>query len=511
MPEIGSVIGGMRIDAVAGRGGMGVVYRAHELALDRTVALKIVNPELAGDPEFRERFRREARLAASLDHAHVVPVFHAGEADGHLYIAMRFVEGTDLARMIDERGSIDPRDAAEVVAQIASALDAAHARGLVHRDVKPANSLVTGRPGRWHAYLTDFGITKDIRDSRLTREGVAVGTLAYISPEQLEGISIDGRADVYSLGCVLFHALTGQPPFVRNSVAALMYAHIHTPPPLLGGSLDPIIARALAKRAADRYPTAGEFAHAVLHAVSGAAGGGAALIEPEARASAASPPPGAAAAPPTLITPPTLVDAERPHRRGPRWALVGVGAALVALVGVTVMQLGPADEAARGGTADASAPELTNPAGRVTGAPIDVGPGPRDLTDGEGFIWTANTGGGSISRIDPRTGASTEIVVDGQPNRIIVGRGTAFVWNYSRSLTPVDVKTGLVGALIDTVYDITDLAAGMDSIWFAGADTGVVGRVDMTTGTPAGDLIVLGGRPSSIAVGAGKVSGSTAP
>jgi streptogramin lyase len=505
MPEIGSVIGGMRIDSVAGRGGMGVVYRAHQLALDRTVALKIVNPELADDDAFRERFRREARLAASLDHAHVVPVFHAGEADGHLYIAMRFVEGTDLAKMIGEHGSIPPRDAAEIVAQIASALDAAHARGLVHRDVKPANFLVTRQPGRWHAYLTDFGITKDVRDSGLTQQGVAVGTLAYMSPEQLEGISIDGRADVYSLGCVLFHALTGQPPFVRDSVAALMYAHIHTPPPLLGGSLDPVIARALAKRPANRYATAGEFARDVLAAVTGGPDRAGPLIDSGARDPATSTPPSESAAPPTLITPPTLVGARPPGRRIRRWALVGAGAALVALVGVAVVQLVPTGEAAQGGPADASATSLGNPAGRITGSPIDVGAGPLDLVGGEGFIWTANTAGGSISRIDPGSAVSTEIVVDGQPNRILVGHGTAFAWNYSRSLTPVDVATGRVGSLIDTVHDITDLAAGRDSIWFAGADAGVVGRVDMISGTLADDVIDIGGRPSSISVGGGKV------
>ncbi len=274
-PDIGAVIGGLRIDAVAGRGGMGVVYKAHQLALDRTVAMKIVNAELADDPEFRERFRREARIAASLDHPHVVPIYHAGEDDGNVYLTMRFVEGTDLASMIAGRGRVEPRDAVEMVAQIADALDAAHARGLVHRDVKPANILITRPGGRWHTYLTDFGISKDGRDAGMTKSGFVVGSLSYISPEQLQGEDVDGRADQYSLACALFQALTGEVPFPRDTTAARMFAHLSAPAPALGeinpalrGPLEPVLAKALAKRPADRFPTAGEFGRAALAAVS---------------------------------------------------------------------------------------------------------------------------------------------------------------------------------------------------------------------------------------------------
>ena len=329
-PDIGAVIGGLRIDAVAGRGGMGVVYRAHQLALDRTVAMKIVNRELAGDPEFRERFRREARIAASLDHPHVVPVYHAGEDDGNVYLTMRFVEGTDLASMIAGRGRVEPRDAVEVVAQIADALDAAHARGLVHRDVKPANILVTRPGGRWHAYLTDFGISKDLRDAGITGSGLVVGSLSYISPEQLQGAHVDGRADQYSLACALFQALTGEVPFPRETTAAQMFAHMSAPAPALGeispalrGPLEPVLAKALAKNPADRYPTAGEFSRAALAAVSQMDAQRAAQVPvPAAEHGRPGPlPPGAGP------RPGPVVPAPRPtQRRGPLAAPVATGA-----------------------------------------------------------------------------------------------------------------------------------------------------------------------------------------
>ena len=227
--ESGDEFAGCRIEAVAGRGGMGVVYRATELSLGRPVALKLLTPERAGDREFRERFQRESRMAASIDHPNVIPVYAAGEHEGSLYLVMRYVGGTDLHALLRDRGPLEPTQAAELVAQLASALDAAHAAGLVHRDVKPANVLLAGE----HAYLSDFGLTRLAgSDTSLTGSGQWIGTVEYCSPEQLRGGRTDARADVYSLGCVLFAALTGGPPFAQGTVPATMLAHLNDPPPL---------------------------------------------------------------------------------------------------------------------------------------------------------------------------------------------------------------------------------------------------------------------------------------
>jgi Protein kinase domain/Domain of unknown function (DUF4440) len=269
--EPGDEFAGCRIEAVAGRGGMGVVYRATELSLGRPVALKLLAPDRAGDREFRERFQRESRMAAAIDHPNVIPVYAAGEHDGSLYLVMRYVGGTDLHALLREQGALDPERAAELVAQVASALDAAHAAGLVHRDVKPANVLLAGD----HAYLSDFGLTRLAgSDTSLTGSGQWIGTVEYCSPEQLRGEHTDARADVYSLGCVLFAALTGRPPFNQGTVPATMLAHLHDPPPRpseLGAprEFDRVIARALAKRPADRYPSAGDLGRATLGAARG--------------------------------------------------------------------------------------------------------------------------------------------------------------------------------------------------------------------------------------------------
>src|SRR5215218_3471464 len=233
----GAELAGYRIEAVAGRGGMGVVYRAWHLGLERPVALKVFSPGLASQDEFRARFRRESRLAAALDHPHVLPIYEAGESDGVLFIAMRWVDGIDLGRVLE--------------------LDSAHARGLVHRDVKPANVLGADSD---HAYLADFGLAKRDDTAGLTETGRWLGTADYAAPEQIEGGEVGSAADVYALGCVLFAALTGRPPFPRETAVAVAYAQIHDPAPAAGVSpaMDAAAARALAKRPADRFASAGE-------------------------------------------------------------------------------------------------------------------------------------------------------------------------------------------------------------------------------------------------------------
>jgi serine/threonine-protein kinase len=267
----GDEFAGCRIEAVAGRGGMGVVYRATELSLGRPVALKLLTPERAGDQAFRDRFQRESRMAAAIDHPNVIPVYAAGEHDGSLYLVMRYVGGTDLHALLRERGALEPELAAELVAQVASALDAAHAAGLVHRDVKPANVLLAGE----HAYLSDFGLTRLAgSDTELTKSGQWIGTVEYCSPEQLRGERTDARADVYSLGCVLYAALTGRPPFAHGTVPATMLAHLHddpAPPSERGAprEFDRVIARALSKDPARRYPSTGDLGRATLAAARG--------------------------------------------------------------------------------------------------------------------------------------------------------------------------------------------------------------------------------------------------
>ena len=268
----GSELAGCRIEGIAGRGGMGIVYRATQLDLGRPVAIKVIADDRARDPGLRTRFSLEAKLAAAIDHPNLVPVHTAGEQDGRLYIVMRYVAGTDLHRAIKRDGRLAPPRAARVIAQVAAGLDAAHAAGLVHRDVKPANVLLSAE----HVYLADFGLSRlQGTGERFTESGAWVGTVDYMSPEHLTGEPCDARSDVYALGCVLFAALTGEAPFRRPTVPATMSAHFHDEPPRpsehapVPREFDPVIARALAKRPEDRYPSAGDLGRAALAAASG--------------------------------------------------------------------------------------------------------------------------------------------------------------------------------------------------------------------------------------------------
>src|SRR5207253_1878488 len=256
--RIGTELGGYRILEPLGHGGTSVVYRAEHVRLGRSAALKLLTPSV-GEADFAERFLRESQLAASIDHPSIVPVYDAGENDGLLYIAMACVDGSDLKSLIAEDGKLPVRRALRIVGQIGSALDAAHARGLVHRDVKPANILV-GAGDR--AYLSDFGVVKELSSNGTTRTGTFVGTIEYCAPEQIEGQAVDGRADVYALACVLYECLVGEPPFHRPSEVAVLNAHLHAPPPKLHGQpggLEAVVAKALSKSPLDRYATCVEF------------------------------------------------------------------------------------------------------------------------------------------------------------------------------------------------------------------------------------------------------------
>jgi serine/threonine protein kinase/WD40 repeat protein len=269
--EIGSDFLGYRIEELVGRGGMGVVYRAYDLRLKRTVALKLITPELALDERFKERFARETELTMALEHPNVVPIHDAGDVDGRLYLAMRLVEGTDLRALLEREGALEPAHALAICGQVSNALDAAHGKGLVHRDVKPSNVLLDANE---HVYLADFGLTRRLEEEGLQAgEGRSVGTPAYLAPEQIEGKPVDGRADVYSLGCVLFECLTGSVPYGRGSRLATAWAHLEEEPPKpsavrteLPTALDAVIARALAKDPDERYESCRALAQAVLAA-----------------------------------------------------------------------------------------------------------------------------------------------------------------------------------------------------------------------------------------------------
>jgi serine/threonine-protein kinase len=270
--RIGSEVAGYRIVSVLGQGGMGTVYLAEQTSPRRNVVVKLLRPDLSRDEAFRQRFVHESEAAASTEHPNIVPIYSAGEADGVLYIAMRYVEGDDLRHLISNRGPLPPDRAIEIVSQIASALDAAHARGLVHRDVKPGNILLDEGG---NAYLSDFGLIKRSQvDTGLTETGQFMGSIEYCAPEQIRGDEVDGRADVYSLACVLYESIAGRPPFQRDTEVATLYAHLEQDPPRLASDgsgpvreLDPVVAKAMAKRPSDRYASAGEFARAARHAV----------------------------------------------------------------------------------------------------------------------------------------------------------------------------------------------------------------------------------------------------
>ena len=467
-PGIGLVVGGYRIDAVAGRGGMGVVYRATQLALDRTVALKLLAPSLADDEAFRDRFQRESKLLASIDHPNVVTVHEAGEHDGRLFIAMRYVVGTDLGAVLEHEGALDPERATELIRQVAAALDAAHARGLIHRDVKPANVLIEVRDGREHAFLSDFGLTRVVGSTAggLTATGQFVGTLDYIAPEQVMGGPVDARVDVYSLGCVLYTVLAGRVPFERDTEVAKIFAHVNArPPPLseytpqLPPGLESVVERAMEKQPDDRFPSAGDLARAAVAATAGA--------EPRAAGRTAA---GAEAA---------------ASRRVGRGALIlaaaaatgAVALALVLLAGGGTEQEDPAPTGGGGG--DALSAELRPQF-------IPVSGGPTTVAVGAGAAWVANRRSGTVTPIDPRTGERGEPVFVGRrPGGIAVaGRTVLVMVEDGRALARLDATTREVpGSTVPGEYlSGGDLVSGEGGVW-AAMSSGEIGEVDPGSGS----------------------------
>jgi streptogramin lyase len=551
----GDVFAGHRIEDVAGRGGMGVVYQALQLALDRTVALKLITPALAGDPDFRARFVRESRAAASIEHPNVIPIFSAGEDQDVLYISMRFVDGEDLRALLRREGALDPRRAARIVAQIGDALDAAHERGLVHRDVKPANVLLTPAD---HAYLTDFGLTKRVGEgaTQVSQPGGWVGTLGYVAPEQIRGGRVDARADVYALGAVLFHSLTGEPPFSADSDEATMWRHLNDEAQRVGDGVpagfDAVIRRSLAKRPEDRYPSAGDLGRAAL-----AAAGEHVATQPERRV--ATGPAAPSAGDETVVSAPAAETAvttampPRPPRRRRRPLLAGVAVAAVAAVAVAAVVLasggGGGGNAKTGTTVTTrepapeagvvkTIPVLQRPnalvlaGGQVwvgsalesrlvqvdqkTGRKVGSTPVPRGLTSmavGSGVVWVANQARQTVTRVSIRTHKvlGAPVTVAGRPYAIAVTR-TA-VWVGSRTGARSGLRTQLLlkldprsGALLNTIpiaRGVQNLTVGEGAVWITNRFAPTVTRVDTATGKQR--LVRVGAGPSGIDVGAGYV------
>jgi YVTN family beta-propeller protein len=398
-PRLGSRLAGYRIQAPLGRGGMGVVYRAEQTGPHRQVALKLLLDPATASQTFRERFLRESELAAAIDHPNVLPVYDAGETDGVLWIAMRYVDGIDLAALLARDGPLAAEQALAIAGQVAAALDAAHARGLVHRDVKPANILLAMDGGAVaHAYLADFGLTKRMGGARgLTVSGQVLGTIDYVAPEQVEGGEVDGRADQYSLGCVLFECLTGVVPFHRDSELAVLWAHVHDPPPRIGdyrpqlpAALDDAIGRALAKAPGDRYPSCGALVAAAQAAVAGAAPAG--LRHRIGRA----------------------VGRRARHRRRHgltrRSSLVlSITAAVLSAVLLAVAVVLNRDRGAPPGPTTpavvlaADRAVRIDPATYEPEAAVAVGTDPSAVVGGGGLVWLASRRDGTVSVVDPAT------------------------------------------------------------------------------------------------------------
>jgi YVTN family beta-propeller protein len=433
-PRIGSAFLGYRIEALLGRGGMGVVYRAYDLRLKRNVALKLIAPEFSGDERFRERFLAETEVAASLEHPNVVPVHDAGEIDGQLYLAMRYVAGSDLKRLLAREDVLAPPRALALCAQVAAALDAAHARGLVHRDVKPSNVLLDSQE---HVYLADFGLTRRLAEPGMSGElGLSLGTPAYVAPEQIRGDDVDGRADVYSLGCLLYECLTGQAPFRRDTELAVLWSHLEEPPPKatdvrpeLGQAFDAVLEKALAKNPEERYRTGAELADAA----------GAAL--------------GIAA----------------PRRKRIQLTLLAsaVAALLLAagLLAFFLMRGGGGPALARAGVVVRIDP-ATNKATDTVG----VGEGASAVAASPGGVWVASYRGSTLWRVNPRTLVATGVTANGAPQDVAIYGGNVYVGangptEFNGNVTKYALRDGRRLDSLPLPTCVSSVAAGAVGLW----------------------------------------------
>jgi streptogramin lyase len=519
----GSVFAGHRIEAVLGAGGMGVVYRAVHVGLERTVALKLIAPERATDPVFRERFRRESHLAATLDHPSILAVYDSGEHEGLLYVTMRLVDGPDLERQLRVEGPMDPPAAVEVIGHVAAALDVAHAAGLVHRDVKPANVLL--EPPR--VFLGDFGIAKRLGGpGGPTATAEWLGTVDYAAPEQISEARAEPRSDVYALAGVLFATLTGRAPYPHQDIAAVMWAHVNAPPPPLdtvdNPALEAVIHRGMAKDPDDRFDSAGELAREAQRAVSG-------------RAAARTVTAGA----------PVVPVAKRVPRR--LWIAAAVVVAAAALAAVLVLALGgdegsaldarvvvdeielpgpPVDVAILGEEAwVAIVPEEEQTPGALVSVkdmkvsePLELDAEPEAIAAGEGAVWVLLGGeNGGLQQIDPETrrlvGGPIDVDV-GDGSRVAIGDGALWVTDtVDETVVKVDPERARAVETIKAPAGLDGpLAVGEGMVWILGStietnnETVHVTPIDESTGS-AGEQIRVGeyGDVGGIAAGEGSV------
>jgi ABC-type transport system substrate-binding protein/predicted Ser/Thr protein kinase len=498
--ETGSVVAGYRVSRLLGRGATGAVYLAED-AERRPVALKVLIPELAQNARFRERFLRESQIAAGLDEPHIVPTLAVGSDDGTLYLAMRFIDGLDLRAILKREGPLTPERAVELIRQVAGALDAAHALGLVHRDVKPGNVLVSSTDAAERAYLCDFGLAKHVASvDSLTGERAFVGTIAYISPEQIEGEAVDGRADVYSLGCMLFECLTGQAPFEREREIATVYAHMNEPPPCpsdvrpgLPEGFDAVIAKALAKAPGDRFGSCGELAAASRAALRGelfrrrrprrvlAAGAVVAILAAAAAAAgivlngdAGKSTRGKTAAPRLRIAPKTLgvidatshaVIARLPFASQP-WDVVFDARRAWVLLG----------DQRRVARVDLTSRKV------LSSTKLPFPPG--GITTGDGAAWVTQDDGPGLVRIDAATGRIVKrfsVQVRGtrqsSPTGIAFGAGSVWVARGPETVR-VNPASGLVMRRIATPLAATLVVFAHGAVWVASAEDGRVMKID---------------------------------
>jgi YVTN family beta-propeller protein len=513
--QSGTQLGAYILGEQIGRGGMGVVYRATHVHLGREVALKVLAPELTGSEDFHHRFLRESRLAASLDHPNVVTVYDAGDFEGTLYIAMRYVDGTDLAKFLRAEGPLAPAMTLATLDQVGAALDAAHQRGLIHRDVKPANVLIAS--GK--CYLTDFGLTKRVSESgvsaALTRTGQFLGTLAYVAPEQIEGLAVDGRADIYALTCMLHECLTGTRPFPKDSELAIISAHLRDPPPRptelrpeLPAAIDDVVATGMAKSPQDRYSTCAELMAAAREALRVARSDSTALGAPRSD-SPSTPPPKSTAGSGLALTEvaSSVADDARtragsPGRRGSRRVLIPAALALCAAAiatAIILMTTGATSPRQRGKVEKLAAAGQP-PAAHVVGKPIQVGNAPTGVDGNSAVLWVANFDASTVTRVTPDGKIRTDIPLPPAPFAVLNTGNTFWVSSADAGVvTPISVGTGLPGKPIRVGDKPEWLTGDEDAVWVSNASSDTVSVINARTDTLIGSPISVGSVPRGIA------------